>query len=157
MKNLYTQILNIDSKKFTFRLLEAYETEKLLPLIQVLNEKVDEETFQERLKLILETNNYECVGIFDEQQNLIACSGLWKLVKFYIGKHLEVDNVAVLPEYRNYGLGSHLMAWVEDYAKQEGCVSVELNAYLGNEKAHKFYFKENYKILGFHFQKKVIF
>ena len=152
MKNNYLQEISIKDKNFIIRLLEEKEMVQMFPLIEILNEKMSYELFSERLKLIIDTNNYQCVGIFDDK-NLVACAGLWQLAKFYIGKHLEVDNVAVLAEYQNYGLGTALMTWVEDYAQQQNCVAVELNAYIANEKAHKFYFNRNYKIMGFHFRK----
>ena len=152
--NNYLQEISIKDKTFIIRLLELEEMELMFPLINILNEKMTYELFSERLKLIIDTNNYQCVGIFDDLKNLVACAGLWQLAKFYIGKHLEVDNVAVLSAYQNYGLGTQLMNWVENYAKEQNCVAVELNAYIGNEKAHKFYFNRNYKIMGFHFRKE---
>lgn len=155
MKNSYLQEFSIKDKTFIIKLLEEIEMEQMFPLIQILNEKMSYELFSERLQFIIDTKNYQCVGVFDDKNTLVACAGLWQLAKFYIGKHLEVDNVAVLAEYQSYGLGTELMNWVENYAKQENCIAVELNAYVGNEKAHKFYFNRNYKIMGFHFRKNV--
>ena len=96
--------------------------------------------------------SYECLGVFYGEE-LVGISGLWIITKYYIGKHIEPDNVVVHPDHRNKGLGEQMMQWIYDYGKQKGCVASELNCYVSNEKGHKFWFRENYKILGFHFQK----
>lgn len=152
-KNLYSKKIKIKEQEFVCRLLKKNEWDKLQPLVLELNEHMSEALFKERLGQIRECNNYECVGILNSIGDLVACLGIWRLVKFYAGLHLEVDNVAVLPAYRNDGLGTHMMNWVEEYAITNHCTAIELNAYAGNHKAHKFYFKEGYKILGFHFNK----
>jgi GNAT superfamily N-acetyltransferase len=124
----------------------------LYPLIESLNEGITHETFKERLEEML-MKEYNCIGVWHNNE-LVACCGFWILVKFYNGRHVEPDNVGVLPAYRSAGLGKVMMDYLHDFAEQIGCTCSELNAYVTNERAHKFYFKDGYKILGFHFQKK---
>ena len=99
---------------------------------------------------------YQCVGIYSGDK-LIGICGLWILTKYYVGKHIEPDNVVILEEYRGNGLGKQLMAWIYDYAKAQGCIASELNCYLTNEKGQQFWEKEGYKKIGYHYQRAIEF
>ena len=47
------------------------------------------------------------------------------------------------------------MDWLEKHAKTIGCEALELNAYVTNHAAQKFWMNEGHRIIGFHFQKKL--
>ncbi len=99
----------------------------IIPLLEKLNPEIPTQTLSERLDKML-LNGYKCVGIYDEEK-LIGISGIWILVKYYIGKHIELDNVCLLPGYRNKGIGKLLTKWIQQYAKSIGCNAAELNCY----------------------------
>jgi diamine N-acetyltransferase len=143
--------LTIKDKSFTIGLMPNEEMQSLFPLIEELNPGMEQTLFKERLTE-MQANKFNCIGVW-HNENLVACCGFWILIKFYNGRHVEPDNVAVLTEYRNFGLGQIMMDYVHEHAKALGCTISELNAYVSNNKAHKFYFKDDYKILGFHFRK----
>ena len=96
---------------------------------------------------------YQCVGAY-ENDNLIGICGVWILTKYYVGKHIEPDNMIIDPKYQNKSIGSKLIKWIDEFAKKNNCVASELNCYIENEKAHRFYKKENYEVIALHFQKK---
>ncbi|MCX6182688.1 MAG: GNAT family N-acetyltransferase [Bacteroidetes bacterium] len=135
-----------------FTLISQENIFTIVPLLQVLNPTIPEEVIKSRLKEML-SQGYECVGIFDTEK-LIGISGLWIRTQYYIGKHIEPDNVIILPEYRNQGIGEKLMLWIYDYAKSKGCIASELNCYVQNEKGNNFWRNEGYQIIGNHYQKK---
>jgi ribosomal protein S18 acetylase RimI-like enzyme len=141
----------IKDKSFTIGLLQNEEMLTLFPLIEELNPGMQKTLFEERLTE-MQANKFNCIGVWYEDK-LVACCGFWILIKFYNGRHVEPDNVGVLAGYRNFGLGQIMMDFLHAHAKQLGCTYSELNAYVSNNRAHKFYFKDDYKILGFHFQK----
>ena len=143
----------IKDKSFTIGLMANEEMHTLYPLIEELNPGMQEASFEERLTE-MQANKFNCIGVWLDDK-LVACCGFWLLIKFYNGRHVEPDNVAVLTDYRNFGLGQIIMDYVHEHAKNLGCKVSELNAYVGNNKAHKFYFKDDYKILGFHFRKEL--
>ncbi|MBL4867317.1 MAG: GNAT family N-acetyltransferase [Pseudomonadales bacterium] len=125
----------------------------IIPLLRILNETLSEELLQTRLdEMILQ--GYECVGIYDRSK-LIGICGLWVVTKYYVGKHIEPDNMVFLPEYRSKGLGNQLMAWIYEYGISKGCVASELNCYLPNKKGNAFWENEGYEAIGFHYQKKL--
>ncbi|MCC6818969.1 MAG: GNAT family N-acetyltransferase [Bacteroidia bacterium] len=135
------------------RLLEKSELPIILPLVQLLNPNTEEEILLNRLNEMAQTN-YECVGVFVEG-NLVGIAGLWLLTKLYNGRHLEPDNVIISQEYQGKGLGKLLFEWINQYALSKGCEVLELNCYVHNSPAHKFWMNEGYKILGYHFQKNL--
>jgi GNAT superfamily N-acetyltransferase len=135
------------------RLIPREEIYSIIPLLQILNQNMSETVLRDRLEEMI-SQGYECVGVFDEDK-LIGISGLWVLTKYYIGRHIEPDNVVIHPNYRGKGIGEKLMNWIEEYAKSKNCIALELNCYTLNESAHKFWFKQGFEVLAYHFQKKL--
>lgn len=145
---------------FEIRLILSENIKSIIPLVQLLN-GVDETLLLQRLEVMMQSN-YQCVGVYDtsaslstSNEKLIGICGLWTLTKFYIGKHLEPDNVIILPEYRNKGVGELMMTWIDNYAKEQNCDAIELNAYIENTKGLEFWKKTGFYIRGHHFQKLV--
>lgn len=138
---------------YRYSLIPKQDMFTIIPLLQVLNDKISEEVLKERVTEMVE-RGYECVGVYDDQK-LIGICGLWILTKYYVGRHIEPDNVMILPEYRGQGIGEKLMEWVYEYGKSKGCIASELNCYTSNTSGQKFWTNEDYKIVGFHYQKKL--
>ncbi len=135
------------------RFLEKHELPDILPLVQLLNPKLEAEVLSERLQVMF-GQGYQCVGIFVNHK-LAGVAGLWSLCKLYVGKHIEPDNVIIHPDYRGKGLGKRLFEFIDQYAKEAGFEALELNCYVNNSEAHKFWMNEGYRVLGFHFQKRI--
>ncbi len=136
------------------RLLSFEEFPLMLPLLQELNPNTDLATITARLQ-DMNYDCYKCLGAFIDGK-LVGICGMWTLTRIHSGLQIEVDNVAVEPTLRSQKIGQQMMAWVHNYARELGCNTVELNAYVGNYRAHKFYMNEGYRILGFHMQKKLL-
>lgn len=71
----------------------------------------------------------------------------------YIGVHeiageAYIANVAVLSEYRGYGVASRLMETAENGAKERGCEFISLEVRKSNEKAISLYKKRGYATVG---------
>jgi GNAT superfamily N-acetyltransferase len=125
----------------------------IIPLLRTLNGAIPEAVLRSRLNEMLE-QGYRCAGIYSEH-NLIGICGLWIITKYYVGKHIEPDNVVILEEYRSNGLGKRLITWVCSYAKSQGCIASELNCYLSNEKGQAFWDGQGYKKIGYHYQRTI--
>jgi len=135
----------------TFKLIEQDKIYSIIPLLQILDNRISEEILKQRLDEMVE-QNYQCVGICDREK-LIGICGIWIVTKYYVGKHIEPDNVVILPNYQNQNIGKKLMQWLYDFAKENDCIASELNCYVKNKEALKFWESEGYEIIGFHFQK----
>jgi GNAT superfamily N-acetyltransferase len=95
---------------------------------------------------------YQCAGMYLDNQ-LIGICGLWMMTKFYVGKHIEPDNVFILLKYRRLGFGKQLLEWVQEYGKSQGCTASELNCYISNEAGDAFWEREGFAKIGYHYQK----
>jgi GNAT superfamily N-acetyltransferase len=125
---------------YTYQLIPKENIYTIIPLLQILNDNISKEVLQERLREMVE-RGYECVGVYEADQ-LIGICGLWILTKYYVGRHLEPDNVMILPEYRGKGIGEKIMQWVYEYGKSKGCIASELNCYVTNSAGQKFWANE---------------
>ncbi|WP_204346726.1 GNAT family N-acetyltransferase [Psychroserpens algicola] len=139
---------------FQFKLIEASEIHKIIPLVQKLtNHKFSDAILKERFTEMV-SQNYECAVIMHEAE-IIGVSGLWFCTRHYAGKTVEIDHVYIDDDYRNKGLGKQFLNWIYNYVKTKGCNTLELNTYVQNYPSHKFYYNEGFEILGYHFLKKL--
>ncbi|VXB77050.1 GNAT family N-acetyltransferase (fragment) [Flavobacterium sp. 9AF] len=111
---------------------------------------------KKRQQEMFQFSNYICFGLYLENK-LIAITCGWIMVRIYSGKQLEIDNVILDKEHHSKGYGTILLNYIEEWAKQNEFETIELNTYVQNYRSHKFYFNQGYKILGYHFQKKISF
>lgn len=137
--------------KYEIRFIPAKDIFTIVPYLRMLDDRVDEATLKVRLPIMLDYG-YQCAGVY-YQGMLIGIAGVWTLYKYYIGKHLEVDNVMVHPDYRSRGIGKKLMDWISDYGKSISCVATELNSYIANDRGNKFWENYGFEKLGYHYRK----
>ncbi len=136
-----------------FKILTEKQIPLILPIVSAVNEHIEDSVLEKRLHEMFNYKNYICFGLF-KGSGLVAVSSGWILTKLYSGLQLELDNVTVEKNSRGNGVGSQLTTKIEEWAKEKGCLSIELNSYITNDRSHKFYFNHGYRILGYHFQKK---
>lgn len=127
---------------------------QIAALTHHLNPALDLHLLEQRADEMFTHEHYYCFGLFWEQELIGVASG-WITVRLYSGKQLELDNVIILPKHQSKGYGQHFLDHLEAFAEERNCLTVELNAYVGNNKAHQFYERLDYVKLGFHFQKKI--
>ena len=137
-----------------FERLEASFADQIAALAQQLNPDKSPEYLRACLGEMFGMSTYRCFGALTDDGRLVAVSSGWLTTRFYSGRQLEIDNVVVDALHRSEGIGSALLAYVEEWAREQDCETVELNAYVHNAPAHRFYFRHGYFVLGFHFQKK---
>lgn len=73
----------------------------------------------------------------------------------YCGLRFEIDDLVTDPDCRSRGHGATLLNWLEGKALRLGCNTVTLNSATIRADAHRFYFRQRYEILGFHFSKPI--
>jgi GNAT superfamily N-acetyltransferase len=132
-------------------LIATEDLASILPLLRLLNPTLSENTITTRLEEMV-SQGYQCAGLYYDNE-LIGICGLWIVTKLYVGKHIEPDNVFILPEFRRQGLGRRLFEWVYGYGLSQGCVASELNCYIANETGNAFWEQEGFKKIGYHYQK----
>ena len=106
-----------------------------------------------RLEVMI-SHGYHAIAAF-EGDHMVGVAGYWLGARFYCGEYMDVDNVVVDETLRSRGIGQKLMDWLHDKARELGCKVVVLDSYVTYTRAHKFYFRQDYEILGYHFSRKV--
>ena len=81
---------------------------------------------------------------------------VWRLFHTtYCGRRLEVEDLVTSSTQRSKGYGATLLRWLEAQAVAAGCPTITLHSATHRDRAHRFYFREGYHILGFHFSKRL--
>lgn len=135
-------------------LLTSRNIPEIAKLGKQLNPKLAIKQIESYLTEMFSFDNYNCFGFYQNDQ-LIGVSSGWITVRLYCGKQLELDNVIIDHNLQSKGLGSLFFELIENWAKQHGFDTIELNTYVQNSKSHKFYFNKGFEIIGYHFQKKI--
>ena len=130
--------------------------EEMLAQIEVIRHlypKFTLEKYESYLKDMI-PHNYKQVAVF-EANICVGISGFWSGVKLWSGKYLEIDHFVIAPDFRSSGVGSKMVAYLEEKAKREYCKMITLDAYTNNFKAHKFFYNQGFIPKGFHFLKEI--
>ncbi len=125
----------------------------MYPLIRQLNPKLTRRQFLDLLPEML-AQGYRCIGAWKGGKLVGAC-GFWQGTRFWCGRFIDLDNVVVDVSCRNLGVGRKLVAWVEKEARRLKYDMVGLDSYASAHDAHRFYYREGYFILGYHFIKRL--
>lgn len=141
-------------EQLEFKILAQDCLKDIALLAQQLNPELTIAKTENYLEQMFRYDNYIGFGVFYKGELVGIASG-WISVKFYCGKQLEVENVFVNSALQSKGIGKLFFGFIENWAKEQGCNTVELNTYVQNSKSHKFYFNQGYSILGFHFRKYI--
>jgi GNAT superfamily N-acetyltransferase len=64
---------------------------------------------------------------------------------------MYIDDLVTAERWRSHGYGRKLNDYLVEKARQEGCASVQLDSATHRGDAHRFYFRERYRITSFHF------
>lgn len=128
--------------------------ERVLYLLKQLNPEMDINSIESILISMNEIPNYKCFALFVNGE-LVGVSSGWTTVRIYCGKQLELDNVIIDPKIQSKGLGKYFMTAIKQWSLDNDYKSIGLNTYVQNSKSHKFYFNQDFKIIGFHFEHKL--
>ncbi len=71
------------------------------------------------------------------------------------GRFLYVDDLVTDHAARSQGYGKALLAWLTEYARQNGCAQLHLDSGAQRKDAHRFYLREGMENLGFHFMTRL--
>jgi GNAT superfamily N-acetyltransferase len=66
-------------------------------------------------------------------------------ISFQGGLRAQVESVRVDKGCRNLGIGSHMMEWTIEKARQRGAHVIQLTSHLSRKDAHRFYEKLGFK------------
>lgn len=137
-----------------FKIIPSDEINVVIPFVKKMAKvTISDSILLSRFKEMV-NQDYECLGVYIDEE-LVGICGMWFSTRHYCGKSVEIDHLYVIPKLRNNNIGGQIVSWVEKYAISKGFNTIELNAYIDNERSQKFYLKQGYKKLGFHFLKPI--
>jgi GNAT superfamily N-acetyltransferase len=119
----------------------------------LLRPMLKEQEFVKKIKE-MQKEGYSLLYIL-ENDKAVAIAGYRFFTMLYCGKILYIDDLSTLETYRKKGYASILLDYIYEIAKQENCNSVQLDSGHTRTKAHKLYYKENFTINAFHFNKQL--
>jgi GNAT superfamily N-acetyltransferase len=143
----------METGDITIRELDRNELPLILPLIERHNANIEPAELRRRLEVMI-PHGYHGIAAFDGGR-VVGAAGYWLGARFYCGEYMDVDNVVVDESLRSRGIGRKMMDWLHARAGELGCKVVVLDSYVTYVRAHKFYFCQDYEILGYHFSKKM--
>ncbi len=91
-----------------------------------------------------------------DESGVVAVAGFRILENLASGRILYVDDLVTLATARSQGHGAAMLQWLEAYAGDDGCVSLQLDS--GNHRvdAHRFYDREGYARIALRFAKSLV-
>lgn len=125
-----------------------------LPIIIQHHKHIDQAAYAHYIDEILAEKNYQMIGAYIDDK-LVAIAGYWVLTRFYSGKYIQVGNMVVDNNFRSQGAGKKMLQFIENEGKKQGCQHFILDSRSDNKKSHRFYFREGFTIMGFHFMKDI--
>ena len=129
------------------------EFEDLYTYILLLNEKMTKQRFLELLPQ-MRAQGYRCIGAYEGKDCMGIC-GFWVGTRFWCGRHIDIDNFVLTEDARSKGVGAAMLRWIEEEGRRQNCDMAMLDTYADNYRSHKFYYREGYYILGYHFVKEL--
>ena len=121
--------------------------------MSLLRPMLNEEEFVEKIE-VMQKEGYVLLYIL-ENDKAVSIAGYRFLTMLYCGKILYLDDLSTLETSRGKGYASILLNHIYEVARQHNCSSIQLDSGHTKTNAHKLYFKENFTINAFHFNKQL--
>lgn len=143
------------SKVAVLREILPHETASAFAALSVLRPKLqDINSFVEQVNHIQRKQGYRLFGIFEDGiNNAVAVCGFREEMNLVSGRHMHIDDLVTLPQYRKNGYGTRLLSEIQNIARQEGISQIHIDSNVGGERttAHRIYFQHGFEIGAYHF------
>ena len=98
----------------------------------------------------METEGFR-LAYLEDKGTIVAVAGYRIFTNLFSGKNLYVDDLVTSEKERSNGHGETMIAWLRGVAKAHGCNFYHLDSGTQRHEAHKFYFRQGFKIDSYHF------
>ena len=98
----------------------------------------------------LQTTGYH-LAFIEKDGKAAGAIGYRYLHFLFCGKHIYIDDLTTLPEYRGQGIGGILLDFVAEEARKNGLKTVTLDSGHQRHAAHRLYLNKGYVISAHHF------
>ena len=135
---------------------ECRSEAEIAALYQIMREarpNLDEKTYLERTRAAKECGYRMFRGIFERR--VVAAMGLRVNADLFWGRHLYLDDLAVVAGLRGRRIGEAMMRFVETEARAQGCKHIRVTNGMKGHDAHRFYERIGYERRSFVFVRAV--
>ena len=129
------------------------EIENCFDVMSELRTHLKKETFLNTVRG-MESSGYK-LAFIENNSDIVATAGYRINTNLFMGKHLYVDDLVTSEKVRSRGYGEKLVNWLIEEALKENCNFFHLDSGTHRDQAHKFYFKQGFKIASYHFSEKL--
>lgn len=126
------------------------------PVMRQLRPNIAEDHFLSRIRN-QESTGYRLAFASQPDGSVIAVAGFRAGENLAWGRFLYVEDLVTSAAHRSKGVGSGLLAWLYEFAANEGCQQIHLDSGSQRHEAHRFYEREGMTRAGFHFIKNISF
>lgn len=137
------------------REIAPHETASAFSALSVLRPKLkDINSFVEQINTIQRAQGYRLLGIFEPgMSSPVAVCGFREETNLVSGKHLHIDDLVTLPQYRKHGYGTRLLQEIQRIAAENNIEEIHIDSNVGGERttAHRIYFQHGFEIHAYHF------
>lgn len=118
------------------------QAKQVFPIISALRPHLDEAEYLELLTAAKRESKYILLGAY-EGDHCLGLAGYRILHDFVHGKHLYLDDLVVKESDRSKGIGTVLLEYVENIAKENDCKGYRLCTGKDNNRGKSFYERNN--------------
>ena len=140
------------------REIAAHETSVAFAALSILRPTLtDVNRFIEQVNAVQRADGYRLLGVFEENKtNAVAVCGFRVVTNLAYGKHIHIDDIVTVPQGRERGYGSRLLAEVANIAETENITQIHIDSAVGSERkdAHRLYYQHGFEISEHHFSCK---
>ena len=91
------------------------------------------------------------LAVVAEAGAVVAVAGYRIVETLYGGRTLVIDDLVTAEGSRSAGHGGWLLRALREHAGREGCTQVHLDSGVQRKRAHQFYTREGFSVVGLHF------
>ncbi|MEL7650104.1 MAG: GNAT family N-acetyltransferase [Sedimentibacter sp.] len=113
---------------------------------------ISDEQFGTIFKVALKNPELITMMMIEEEKEAVGFANLMTIFSVWAhGKALILDDLFICDEHRGKGLGRQALAYIENYAKENGYKRLQFQSEFSNPVAYEFYTKLGYKSADMHF------
>lgn len=123
-------------------------------VVRQLRPHLNEHNYVALVRRLQRQYHYQLIFLTCDQQ-VCAVSGFRIAESLVSGKHVYVEDLVTDESQRSSGFGHALLEWIAEYAKQFDCHELHLDSGVQRHAAHRFYLRERFDIVYYHFKKTI--
>lgn len=130
------------------------QTASTWPVMRQLRPHLDEKRYLDMVARMRETDGFRLLAASVDGK-VGAVAGFRTMEMLYCGRILSIDDLVTDESMRSKGLGKVLLDWLTREARSLGCGQIHLDSGVQRLDAHRFYERESFKKIGFHFAARI--